>query len=209
MNRKQCVTGAIMASAAGLCAAADAQTAVPVENHSFSAQVLDDGAYVVGELTDWTILSGMGGVFNPTITYFPDEAPHGANTGFIRDGVLSQDVGPAVGLATYILEVDAGLRTDLANPDFSIQLLLDGAVISSFTGGSGSLAPGSFGTFSTQYTTQSFESGGSLSIRLISNNTTQINYDNVQLSYSLIPSPGTLALLGMAGLGLRRRRRRA
>ncbi len=178
------------------------------------------------------------GVWNPTGTNsFLTGAPDGANIGvvFLQDS-LNREAGLLQTLAatlqantTYTLNVDVGnfapnLPPIMFNftgfPGYRVDLMAGGAVIAS---DNNTLAPGE-GIFLAS--TVSFTTGAShlnlgqqLGIRLVNlnlpgpignpNNGVEVNFDNVRLDATNVPSPASVALFGIGLLGLGAMRRRA
>ena len=65
-------------------------TNVHIENHSFEAQLLNNGQ-PVGFTTDWTTTGASTGTWNPASSVYSGEAPDGQNVGFIDEvGAFSQ-----------------------------------------------------------------------------------------------------------------------
>jgi hypothetical protein len=203
------VCGVVLASVAGLTASAPAGS-IFVENHSFEALELPDGAWQRGAPEGWTTLEGRFGVFNPPVETFPFGVPDGVNTTYSNNGTLSQVLDAVLEPNTlYSLEVELGNRTDTPFPGYLVQLLAAGSLLAEDTG---SLAPPSatFATSEVTYTATIADAhlGGALEIRLVSFGI-QTNFDDVRVTATVIPAPGMLALLGVAGLaGCSRRRRR-
>ena len=211
MQNRTLAVGAILASTLGLCATAQADD-VFVNNYSFEDVTLADGTNHVGDTMGWTVTSGTSvGIFNPTTALFPNGVTRGENAGYAYQGILSQ-LTDATFMEEYVytLMVDVGWRVDLPElPDFQIQLVVDGVVVAT---ASEAINPirGEFETVTLQYAVQAGDplAGGNIEIRLGSPES-MLGFDNVRLSYTAIPSPGSLALLAVAGAVLRRRRRRA
>jgi hypothetical protein len=208
MSRRLLVCGVAVASVAGVAASAGADS-IFVENCSFEALELPDGAHLRGAPEGWTLLEGKFGVFNPTADTFPDGVPDGVNTAYSNGGTIAQVLAAVLEANTvYSLQVALGNRPETPFPGYMVQLLAGGSVL---TEDVGAVAPPgqSFETslINFQAAVADARVGEPLEIRLVSLGI-QTNFDLVQLEATVIPAPGALALLGVAGLAACRRRRR-
>ncbi|MHC4220271.1 MAG: hypothetical protein ACYSU7_17640, partial [Planctomycetota bacterium] len=207
MSRSLLVWGVLVTSATGLAGTAHAES-IFVENASFESLVITDGTWDLGAPEGWTLLGGKFGVFNPTVTTFPGGVPDGNNSAYSNGGTITQVLAAVLEPDTvYSLAVDLGNRPETDFPGYQVQLWAGGELIadddSSFTP-AGQNFESSLVTFLALPDDPRL--GQSLEIRLVSLGI-QVNYDNVTLNGTLIPTPGALALLCVAGLvGWRRRR---
>jgi MYXO-CTERM domain-containing protein len=200
------VCGVVAASVAGLAGNAGAGS-IFIENASFEAIELDDGAWVRAH-DGWTLLEGKFGTFDPLAVSFPG-VPDGENTAYSNGGTIAQVLAAVLEANTvYQLEVEIGNRPETPFPGFQVQLFAGDSLlaedVSSFE------PPGQgFTTSLVSYVALPDDPnlGQSLSIRLVSLGI-QVNFDDVRLNGSPLPAPGALALLAVAGLGCGRRRRR-
>jgi hypothetical protein len=186
---------------------------ITVLNHSFetasgytSCSNLGAGCqFTIGGTTNWSSTGGTQvGILNPgSTTNLLNSVPDGSNVAYANAGTLSQTVA-ATALAgfTYTLLVDVGLRKDF--PSVGIVELLVGSNVVTATG----INPtsGNFSTFQAQFNATSAELGQAITIRLTSVGTQAI-FDDVRLdatgtSAPGIPEPGTMALVGLGGLGM-------
>jgi len=201
-----------------LVLASGAAQAVPVtiQNPSFEANVLADGAFVL-TITNWSFSGSDTGTFNPHAAAYPGGvAPDGQNVAFISAGsapgdtisqVLSDVLTAGV---TYTLDVEVGERADgLTINTYVIQLVAGGAVLASDS--SASPAAGTFATSTVVYTATGAEAqiGQALEIRLVATvgGGNQINFDDVRLDAArqvpVVPGVGLAFLVvALAGLGL-------
>lgn len=225
MKSKTLLTAAVLALSATSISAAP----IAVPNFSFEAQVLGSGGANAGSPTDW-VLSGGGGVYHPNGSNFtavgPLAAPGDGNqyayletaTGNPGTVTLTSAASLATVVAgtTYTLTAAIGHRNfDAAGgrrpDDYKIELLVDGAPVATNTLSDAhtNIPSGTWVDLSTGFTAGA--SGGSLTIRLShsSDDATfrQGAYDNIRLDGTVVPEPGSLALIGLGGLLIARRRR--
>ncbi len=155
----------------------------------------------------WTAVSGGSvsfGVLDPgSTTNLFNFVPDGVNVGYNNGGTLFQTVGDtALSGLTYTLLVDVGLRKDF--PVVGIVELLVGSTVVTATGTNPT--SGNWSTFQAQFTATSADIGAAIRIQLRSNGQ-QATFDNVRLDATgtgdpAIPEPGTMALVGLGGLGM-------
>ncbi len=206
MKVQKCLLGAVVASAIGLTG--HVQASIFIENHSFEADVLEDGLWTLTAPAGWTLTGGIGGTYNPTEPQFPFGVPDGQNSAFSNGGVLSQVLDDVLTASTaYILTVDVGNRLDVPfSQAYSVQLWAGENLLTQTT----PLLPepGGFQTITVQYNALLGDPhiGMALEIRLAGIGS-QVNFDNVQLTGTIIPGPAPLAMLVFAAAGVRRRRR--
>jgi MYXO-CTERM domain-containing protein len=195
------------ASVAGLTGAAQAGP-IYVENNSFEATVLSDATWLPGAPEGWTLIEGTFGVLNPSDYVYPDGMPDGVNVAYGNGGTIGQVLAAVLEPGTlYSLNVMLGERPTLPFPGYRIQLLAGGEVLAEDVD---TIQPesttfeGSLVRFHTDASDPLI--GLPLEIRLVSFGR-QVLFDKVTLHGSPIPAPGALALLAVAGLTGRRRRR--
>ncbi len=207
MSKRMLVCGVIATSAAAVGGHANAGS-IFIENASFEALELDDGAFFRGAPAGWTLIEGRFGTFNPLAISFPG-VPDGENTAYSNGGTIAQVLAAVVEANTvYTLEVEIGNRPETPFPGFAVQLWAGDSLLAEDVS---SFEPPGQG-FTTSLVTyvalpDDTMAGLSLEIRLVSMGI-QVNFDDVKLYGSPLPAPGALALFGLAGLGCRRRRRR-
>lgn len=158
------------------------------------------GIWNTGPIPGWT---GVAGSWQPGPGAFTS-VPDGNTVAFSNGGTLSQALSASLALnTTYTLSVAVGHRldgTDGYPAAYTIELLAGSMVLNSISGFSGDINKGTFQDVSFNYTTGAMPLMGNLGIELISGGT-QSDFDNVRLSATPAPEPGSLALLG-TGLGL-------
>jgi PEP-CTERM motif len=160
-------------------------------------------AFNVGSFPGWTITGNAGGLFQPSSDHFNLPLPDGNIIAYSNGGTIFQALSATLAPnTTYTLSVDVGYRldgtVDLTN--YTIALLAGNTVLNFFSDSNGMITPGTFALESVSYTTGAMPLAGNLGIELISAGQ-QSDFDNVQLSATPVPEPGTLALLA-TGLGL-------
>lgn len=222
MKSKTLLTTAVLALSASSISAAP----ITVPNYSFEAQVLGSGAVAPGSPTDW-LLSGGGGVYYPNggnfISSGPLAAPADGNqyayleTATANPGTVTltsaASLATVVAGTTYTLTAAIGHRNfDAAGgrrpDDYKIELLVDGTPVATNTLSDAhtNIPSGTWVDLSTDFT--AISSGGALTIRLThsSDDATfrQGAFDNIRLD--AVPEPTSLALLGLGGLIVARRR---
>ncbi|MCC7349269.1 MAG: hypothetical protein IT446_01750, partial [Phycisphaerales bacterium] len=171
-------------------------SSVTVLNPGFEDPVLTDGNYTVNSIADWTTSisnSGTGvGVFNPTTSYYTNQAPQGSNIAYAYNAggtssisqVLSQNLEANT---AYTLSVDVGRRLDMNAHPYRVQLLAGGSVLAE-DNNSLNLSSGGWATSVVHFTAPAGHAklGSPLEIRLLADPVSpvsdkQVNFDNVRL----------------------------
>ena len=214
---------------------------ITVPNFSFEAPEAVDGDSVYPP-TGWT--PGGSGYNQFGVTDFDNSSYHGSHgdnaplPGTAHGGqaasigiqslmsvghlTSSSGLGLVADNTVYRLTVALGNALNFAHPDTStIQLLVDGAVVSSRSMAATAIPDGTFTDFSTSFTTAAVSdprTGGMLAIRLqVSSSNPSFetgdwhtDFDNVRLDATPVPEPSTLLLAAgaLVGLGITRIRRR-
>lgn len=164
------------------------------------------------------LMTSFVGVWNPTSTFFVNQAPEGKNVGAI---LLAQEPGSGVAGFTqtlsstleantkYTLQVEVGNPGDFfaGFPGYRIQLLAGGAVIAQ---DDNTLSPseGTFESSTISFTTSDNENnlGQQLEIRLLNildDSGLEIDFDNVRLNATSVPEPiSTLSILTFSTFGV-------
>lgn len=158
---------------------------VPIVNHSFEDPVLVDGGFVQ-QSPGWTRTNTFCGVFNPSVTAFPSQAPDGQNVAFL-DGSsqLSQITGAILSPnTTYTLSVDYGSRLDFAGIAPFIALRVNGLIIAGSNPFASPAPPGTFQTLTIAVGTGDTHHALGRTIEVVLGVTgpgIQVDYDNVRL----------------------------
>lgn len=165
--------------------ARDLPGSIPILNPGFEAQVLSNGGFRSGTLTDWQVI-GAGGPYNPTSRDFIDGlASEGNNVAFHAGGSFSQVLAASLQANTrYTLQVDIGHRSGFGIPGYAVQLWAGGNLL--VEDDSVMPADATFETLAVDYLAESDDAnlGLPLEIRLISDGSQSI-FDNVRLTTSL------------------------
>ncbi len=159
------------------------------------------GIWNNGPISGWTISGGGAGSWQPGPAAFTS-VPDGKTVAYSNGATLSQTLNASLSPdTTYTLSVDVGHRLDGLATNYTIELLAGSMLLNSLGGSNGVITPGTFQNEFFGFTTgTSIPSTDPLTIELISAGA-QTDFDNVRLTASPVPEPGTLALLG-TGLGL-------
>jgi len=175
----------------------------------------NDGSPSFPAPTDWTTFGNLGnlGVIDQANSNIPN-AFDGTQWVFLTEGtgpggIVSSNIGPAIGGATYTISFGLGnnLASGVTVPD-SLDVILQ--TDTNFTANidPSSLVPndGDTAATSVDITLPGAEDGKSLSLIFrVQGGSDQILLDNVSVA---IPEPASFAMLGAAALMLVRRRRR-
>jgi hypothetical protein len=185
---------------------------IPVTNASFETISSSNplvytspgiGTWNIGPIPGWTS-TGVAGSWQPGSGALNLPVPDGNIVAYSNGGTISQMLGASlVDYTTYILSVDIGHRLDGVNgypTDYTIALFAGNMLLNSVSGSSSPIPLGTFATQSLSYTAGTTSPSGNLAIVLTSTGI-QSQFDNVQLSATPVPEPGSLALLA-TGLGL-------
>jgi RHS repeat-associated protein len=143
-------------------------------------------AYNAGPIPGWT-LTGGGGSFQPSSTYFNLPLPSGSIVAYSNGGTISQTLQAALQPnSTYTLSVYIGHRLDGDVTNYTISLQAGSTVLNTVTGSNGTIAAGSFAKVTLTYSTGATVTSGDLAI-VLSSSGTQIDFDNVQFSGAASP----------------------
>lgn len=206
MRLKLITLGLFAICAALTCGAVHADGVVPIANASFeqhdpftSGCGLNCAFNAGSSIPDWTV-TGAGGSFQPSSSFFTLPLPDGNVVAYSNGGTISQDLGVSVqGNSTYTLSVDVGHRLDGLVTNYSIALY-DGStpLCSTPTASNGSFTAGTFLDVTLNCTTGFSVTPGDLSIVLTAGGG-QIQFDDVSLAVST-PEPSAVLLM-VFGLG--------
>jgi hypothetical protein len=170
--------------------------------------------YSIGSIPGWTITGGVAGSWQPTAVSFPLPLPDGITVAYSNGGIISQTLTSSlIPDTTYVLSVDVGHRLDGPNgfaTNYTIALYAGSTLLASLPPGTsnGIIPMGTFADETLTFTTGATVASGDLSI-VLSSAGPQADFDNVRLTASTVPEPGSLSLLaGGLGLLLYARRRR-
>ena len=218
-SRGKTVLTVVAATLLVLSASAGAAS-VPIVNAGFEDPVYTDGNWSYDVPPGWSGYNngtgdGVGG-WNPdntgAIFYgYGGVAPEGQNVVWTGDGAgLAQVLNETLTTGmTYTLSVEVGNSYYYDWAGYKIQLLAGGTLLAE-DDSSVAIATDTFETSTVTYAYDSAHSGllgEPLEIRLISDpGTGEADFDAVRLT--AIPEPITLALLGVGGLALLRRKRK-
>lgn len=189
---------------------------IEVQNSSFEAPVLADGT-VSMSVPGW--YAGNAGALNPREHSLPGGPLYGDNVATVSgNGVLSRILDTEItGNTRYELSVDVAARSEFEAGDWLVQLFsYDNGIHVLLDEARNLFEPnrgGPFETVSLVFEVPEISEliGTNLKIRLANTTFGDMNpvlYDNVRLTATAMPTPGALALLGLAGLCGRRRRQR-
>jgi len=223
-------TGLMMSVVAGLVAAPALAAPIAVTNAGFEAPGNADGANQSGAVAGWTSTTTVNaGTENHNDTvYAGADASEGTdvywnNVGFGPAGTLTSDTVGVLAAGTYTLTADFLFRTDSIStdsfPDTNFGLSVDGGATILGTAGTATdaLDVGGAGAIVTRTYTLVVAGGDAnigsnyvIDFDFAQNNAgswNQAAIDNVTLDFVAVPEPGSLALLGLGGLMIARRRR--
>jgi len=206
------VAGCTLCLALSVIGTAARADTIPVQNASFEISnampdpCLGTGcSFNYGPIPDWTV-TGTGGSWQPSSSYFNLSTIDGSKVAFSSGGSISQILG--VGLtpnSSYTLSVGIGNRLDLLVANFTIGLFAGTTPLEVLSGTNGSITPGTFADESFTFVTGVTVAPGNLMIDLTSS-TNQTDFDNVTLTENAISTPEASSLLllaaGLAGLGM-------
>jgi len=175
-------------------------TLLTISNPDFEdVELLDGGAAL--NIDGWGGTE-IYGTRNPSSTLFDTDYENG-NVAWVNSGYIFQVLPYNIAAGhLYTLTVDAGYQTTASCPsctsfDYIIELLAGGTLLNSYAG------TGTAGAWDKDVSLSylAYESGGPLEIRLHTGGK-RSHFDNVRLSNTAVPEPGTFMLLGSGLLGL-------
>ncbi len=211
---------AALCSAAALCAMSTAALAGPISiaNASFESPVQSAPLGYSTGIASW-VTTGTTGVWNPTLTASPSYAltwgatplPDGSQIGFSSGGTIAQTLGTNyVTGSLYSLTVAFGSRLDgpyiPTNVTMQLFAATTGTIVATQAIDVSSITRGTFKDFTLSYTADGSSNGKAIGI-LFTSTGQQLDIDNVRLNSS-VPTPATIALLGLGLVGLGAARRK-
>ena len=183
---------------------------VPISDAGFETPGAAAGGTGSLSATAW-VVSSAGGVFYPnSVTEYSQPVPEGHQVGFVNSGVINQILTATLQAnSVYTLSGYIGNRSDFGFNSATVALFVGNSGNTSFTQ-LGSLvitAPsaGTFATWSFDYTSPSSIPGTETGDLVISlggpNSGSQVNYDEISLSYVPEPVNMALAMFGILAVG--------
>jgi hypothetical protein len=182
---------------AALAAPAAAATKVKIDNPGMDSTIpLAPGQCIEGgrkcdfqgsSPLGWTISGADTGSLYPDTAMYPTPWIGGevAFIGGMMDGAgwMQQEVGTMPAGVTYTLRLNAGCRLDRPCAGYQVAILVDDAIVHTFTGKPASQVPGEFQSLSFSFASAG---GHKLAIRLGAPKKgirAEVDYDNLRLSY--------------------------
>jgi len=177
-----------------LCTVA-AGVPIAVTNQGFESPVMTPNGFSTegppGTVPGWTILSGSGGVFYPTVGSWGYIAPYGTQVLYCNGATFQQTVAAnIVANRTYTLRVSVVRRPNFFNNNYTIKLLAGSTVVAQNLG---TITPPLGGAQDAVLTYTSPASGPTIGqpIRIQLYGPSQANFDNVRLEDSVpVACPG-------------------
>ena len=207
-----------VAIGAGLVLATSANAAISIVNPSFEDTVYGDQGSGTGT-AGW--VNGSGGTYNPQDAQFtgttgaPGTIPgtgDGTQVAYMNgSSPMYQSVGTIAAASVYELTVAIGQRLETAWSNLTVELRAtnqNGTVLASDVFDAADAPDGTFSDVSISFNSADFSGEVSNDLVITFRSVgVQALYDNVRLTETLIPEPSSLALLGLGGLLVARRRR--
>lgn len=188
-----------------------ADTVIPIANPSFeitnplTTSCGPGCAYNDGPIPDWTVIGGQSGTQMLNSTYYSAPVPDGTLMAYSNGSTISQTLS-GVTLnpdSTYTLSVYIGDRLDNVPSNYSFSLEAGSTILTTFSGYTGNITPGTWQQEFLTYTTGDTVPSGDITILLTSAGT-QTDFDDVSLTDppANTPEPGSVWMLGAGLLGL-------
>lgn len=198
----------ILASIALTAVASTASAQFTIINSNFELPDYAPNQHGTSGTPGWEAIAGSGqwGSFYPTMATWGYVAPEGTQLLYTNNRTVQQTLVDVVeeGL-TYTLEVDVINRPTYGSMNYIVELVFGDTVVAF---DHASLVPPVGGALTSTLTYTALAGdpliGESITIRL-GGPGTQCNFDNVRLNG--VPTPASLALVGLGGLVAARRRR--
>lgn len=198
----------MLATIAMATVASTASAQFTIINANFENPVYGPGGFGSSGTTGWEHYAGSGawGSFHPTMGTWGYTAPEGNQVLYTNARTVQQTIAEVVeeGL-TYTLEVEVVNRPTFGSMNYIVELVFGDTVVAF---DHASLVPPVGGSLTSTLTYTALAGdpliGESITIRL-GGPGSQCNFDNVRLNG--VPTPASLALIGLGGLVAARRRR--
>jgi hypothetical protein len=195
----------------GFTTSSTSANSIPIQNASFeitnplTTPCGTGCAFNGGPIPGWTTVGGLQGTWQPSSAYFTSPVPDGSLVAYSNGGTISQTLSASLAANTlYTLTVAVGNRLDAVVNNLAttyiIQLFAGNTLLNSITGSNTTIPLGTFMDVSFNYLAGVTVPSGNLSI-VLSSVGPQSDFDNVRLTATPVPEPGSLTLL-VAGLGL-------
>lgn len=167
----------------------------------------------IGALTDGI---GQAGVYTPA-SFFWEPGNEGTIYNLLNSDIdagvpqpeITFDLGASFDLANVVIHYGERTPSGIEAP-LSVEVLVDGSSVGTFGGFDQSDSVANFGDIRSNTVDLTGQTGQLVTLRIFGDQDTDFNNTFVGLTeveFNAVPEPGSLALLGLGGLALLRRRR--